>query len=103
MNGSGIIGKQENLPAFFHRLKEVLARDGQLLLDSSDLSYLFEDEDGNLDIAPEDDYFGEIDFRMQYKSIKGIHLMVIHRFQHAQSIRKASRLQSREDRGRRTL
>lgn len=71
MNGSGIIGKQENLPAFFHRLKEVLARDGQLLLDSSDLSYLFEDEDGNLDIAPEDDYFGEIDFRMQYKSIKG--------------------------------
>ena len=24
-----------------------------------------------LDIAPEDDYFGEIDFRMQYKSIKG--------------------------------
>jgi hypothetical protein len=35
------------------------------------LSYLFEDEDGNLDIAPEDDYFGEIDFRMQYKSIKG--------------------------------
>ena len=46
MNGSGIIGKQENLPAFFHRLKEVLARDGQLLLDSSDLSYLFEDEMG---------------------------------------------------------
>ena len=40
MNGSGIIGKLENLPAFFHRLKEVLARDGQLLLDSSDLSYL---------------------------------------------------------------
>ena len=26
---------------------------------------------GKLDIAPEDDYFGEIDFRMQYKSIKG--------------------------------
>ena len=24
-----------------------------------------------LDIAPEDDYFGEIDFRMQYKNIKG--------------------------------
>ncbi len=32
MNGSGIIGKLENLPAFFHRLKEVLARDGQLYL-----------------------------------------------------------------------
>lgn len=71
MNGSGIIGKLENLPAFFHRVKELLSKDGQLLLDSSDLSYLFEDEDGNLDIAPEDDYFGEIDFHMQYKNIKG--------------------------------
>lgn len=71
MNGSGIVGKLENLPAFFNRLKQLLSPDGQLLMDSSDLSYLFEDEDGNLDIAPEDDYFGEIDFRMQYKGIKG--------------------------------
>lgn len=71
MNGSGIIGKVENLPAFFNRLKQLLSPGGQLLMDSSDLSYLFEDEDGNLDIAPEDDYFGEIDFRMQYKSVKG--------------------------------
>ena len=71
MNGSGIVGKLENLPAFFNRLKQLLPPDGQLLMDSSDLSYLFEDEDGNLNIAPEDDYFGEIDFRMQYKGIKG--------------------------------
>ena len=71
MNGSGIIGKLENLPAFFHRLKEVLARDGQLLLDSSDLSYLFEDEDGSFEIDLAGDYYGEIDFQMQYKEIKG--------------------------------
>lgn len=71
MNGSGIVGKLENLPAFFVRINQLLANDGQLILDSSDLSYLFEDEDGNLDIAPEDDYFGEIDFRMQYKETKG--------------------------------
>ena len=71
MNGSGIIGKLENLPAFFHRLKEVLARDGQLLLDSSDLSYLFEDEDGSFEIDLAGDYYGEIDFQMQYKAIKG--------------------------------
>ncbi len=71
MNGSGIIGKLENTPAFFMRLRELLAPEGQLLLDSSDLSFLFEDEEGNLDIAPEDVYFGEIDFRMRYKNIMG--------------------------------
>ena len=31
----------------------------------------FEDEEGNLDFAPEDDYYGEVDFRMQYKQVKG--------------------------------
>lgn len=71
MNGSGIVGKLENLPAFFRRIDQLLAVGGELILDSSDLSYLFEDEDGNLDMAPEDDYFGEVDFRMQYKDTKG--------------------------------
>ena len=71
MNGSGIIGRLENMPAFFKKMKQLLRPGGCILMDSSDLRYLFEDEDGNLDIAPEDDYFGEIDFRMQYKSIKG--------------------------------
>ena len=71
MNGSGIVGKISNLPAFFHTLKRLLAPGGCLLMDSSDLRYLFEDEDGNLEIDMEDDYYGEVDFRMQYKNIKG--------------------------------
>ena len=28
-------------------------------------------KEGNLDFAPEDDYYGEVDFRMQYKQVKG--------------------------------
>lgn len=71
MNGSGIVGKINNLPAFFHTLKRLLAPGGCLLMDSSDLRYLFEDEDGNLEIDMENDYYGEVDFRMQYKNIKG--------------------------------
>ena len=35
------------------------------------VNYLFEDEDGNLDIDIDDDYYGEVDFRMQYKNIRG--------------------------------
>lgn len=71
MNGSGIVGKLANFPAFFLRMKQLLASGGEILMDSSDLSYLFEDEEGNIDLAPEDDYFGEVDFRMQYKQTKG--------------------------------
>ena len=65
MNGSGIIGKLKNM------MKQLLAPGGCILLDSSDLRYLYEDEDGSyvLDLAA--DYYGEVDFRMQYKQIKG--------------------------------
>lgn len=71
MNGSGIVGRIANLSIFFQTIKRLLAPGGCVLMDSSDLRYLFEDEEGNLDIDPEDDYYGEVDFRMQYKNIKG--------------------------------
>ncbi len=71
MNGIGIVGKVEQLPKFFMRIKELLADGGQLLLDSSDIRYVFENEDGSFDINLNDGYYGEIDFTMQYRSIKG--------------------------------
>lgn len=71
MNGSGIIGRLENMPAFFRRMKMLLRPGGCILMDSSDLRYLFEDEDGSFEIDLAGDYYGEIDFRMQYKDIKG--------------------------------
>lgn len=71
MNGSGIIGKLENMPAFFKRMKQLLRPGGCILMDSSDLRYLFEEEDGSFVIDLAGDYYGEIDFRMQYKDIQG--------------------------------
>lgn len=71
MNGSGIVGKIDNLAFFFQTIKRLLAPGGCLLMDSSDLRYLFEDEDGNLDIDQEDEYYGEVDFSMKYKNVKG--------------------------------
>ena len=71
MNGSGIIGKIANMPQFFARIDQLLAEGGQVLLDSSDLIFLFEDEDGGVDIDLAGDYYGEVDFTMQYKNIKG--------------------------------
>ncbi len=71
MNGSGIIGKLENLPTFFKKMKQLLCPGGCILMDSSDLSYLFEEEDGSIVIDLAGDYYGEVDFQMQYKDIKG--------------------------------
>ena len=71
MNGSGIIGKLENMPAFFAKMKQLLNPNGCIYMDSSDLRYLFEDEDGSFLIDLAGDYYGEIDFQMQYKQMKG--------------------------------
>lgn len=71
MNGSGIIGRLENMPEFFLKMKQLLRPGGSILMDSSDLRYLFEDEDGSFLIDLAADYYGEIDFQMQYKEVKG--------------------------------
>lgn len=71
MNGTGIAGKVKRLPLLFRRLQEILAPEGQILIDSSDLRYIYEDEDGNLDWDPEDGYYGEVDYQMVYKNVEG--------------------------------
>ncbi|MEG0455677.1 MAG: SAM-dependent methyltransferase, partial [Bacteroides sp.] len=71
MNGSGIIGRLENMPAFFQKMKHLRRPGGCILMDSSVLRDLFEDEDGSFLIDLAADYYGEIDFQMQYKTING--------------------------------
>ena len=71
MNGTGIAGKLSQLPALLNRLKELLSEEGQILIDSSDLKYIYENEDGSMDIDLNASYYGEVDYRMQYRDIKG--------------------------------
>ena len=71
MNGIGIVGTLERLPEFFKQLDKILAPGGQVLCDSSDISYVFEDEEGMIDIPNEMNYYGEHSFRMQYKDTIG--------------------------------
>ena len=71
MNGIGIVGTLERLPKFFRQLDRILAPGGQVLCDSSDISYVFEDENGMMDIPDEMEYYGEQSFRMQYKDTIG--------------------------------
>ena len=71
MNGTGIAGKLSQLPALLNRLKELLSEEGQILIDSSDLKYIYENEDGSMDIDLNAPYYGEVDYQMQYKNVKG--------------------------------
>lgn len=71
MNGIGIVGKVERLDLFFRAARRLLAPGGQLLLDSSDISYVFTDDDGSMDIDLAAGYYGEIDYKMRYKNING--------------------------------
>ena len=71
MNGIGIVGTLERLLKFFRHLDKILAPGGQVLCDSSDISYVFEGEDGMIDIPDEMEYYGEHSFQMQYKDTIG--------------------------------
>ena len=71
MNGTGIIGNLDNIQIFFARLREILNPGGYVLIDSSDLRYLFEEEDGSMMIDLADEYYGQVDYQMEYKDIMG--------------------------------
>jgi len=71
MNGVGIFGKLENCNTFLSKLKSLLNTGGQILLDSSDIIYMFdEDEDGGKWIPSNNDYYGELVFNISYKGEK---------------------------------
>jgi|FLOH01.1.fsa_nt_gi 2-polyprenyl-3-methyl-5-hydroxy-6-metoxy-1,4-benzoquinol methylase len=66
MNGIGLCGKLAKLPDFLNHLKSLLNPNGQILTDSSDIVYMYEDEEGDIDV-PETKYYGEVKFTMTYK------------------------------------
>ncbi len=71
MNGIGIIENLGNFNRFFSHVKLLLKPNGQILLDSSDIIYMFEeDEDGGYWIPNPNTYYGEVAFTMSYKGVK---------------------------------
>lgn len=72
MNGVGIGGTPEGLRKLLSHMKSLMATNGKILLDSSDLIYLYEQEDGSVlfDLNA-DQYYGVINYKLRYKQIKG--------------------------------
>jgi precorrin-6B methylase 2 len=68
MNGAGIGETLKGLEKLLQHLKTLLSPSGQILIDSTDISYLFEEADGSvwMDMAnPE--YYGEMTYNVEYK------------------------------------
>ena len=71
MNGIGLSGELSNLKNLLIKLKSLLNKGGQIIFDSSDISYLYKSEDGSIMIDLNADYYGELNYCFTYKGIKG--------------------------------
>jgi SAM-dependent methyltransferase len=65
MNGIGLAGTLDNLTVFLDHAKSLLKPGGQLLFDSSDIAYLYEEE-----LADSESYYGELWYQYEYKNQK---------------------------------
>ncbi len=67
MNGTGIFQEINRVGNYLKHLKTLLRPNGQILIDSSDIQYMYQDEDGGLWIDTNADYYGELDYYLSYK------------------------------------
>ena len=67
MNGTGIFGSLAEIDTYLQKLESLLNDNGQILIDSTDILYMFDrDEDGGVYI-PAEGYYGELDYIVHYK------------------------------------
>jgi len=66
MNGIGLTGTLAGFVAFLTQVKSLLNPNGQLIFDSSDISYLYEGRP-----QPTNTYFGEVSYCYEYNHQKG--------------------------------
>lgn len=70
MNGTGIFQELSQVAQNLKHLKSLLKPEGQILIDSSDISYMYEDEDGGQWLDLNQGYPGELDYFLSYKGEK---------------------------------
>jgi SAM-dependent methyltransferase len=72
MNGTGIFKKLSKVSKYLKHLKSLLKPNGQILVDSTDIKYMYEDENGGPDsyrdwIDAHSNYYGELDYYLSYQ------------------------------------
>jgi SAM-dependent methyltransferase len=67
MNGTGIFGTLNETAKYLQKLKSLLKDEGQILIDSSDLIYMYDQDEDGAYCIPAEGYYGELTFTVQYK------------------------------------
>ena len=67
MNGTGIFETLSQTHKYLKKLKSLLEINGQILIDSSDIIYMFNDIKDGSKLIPANGYYGELTFTIQYK------------------------------------
>ena len=68
MNGTGIFGTLKETPNVLLKLKSLLNPNGQILIDSSDIIYMFDDDEDGGKWITGNGYYGELTFTVSYKN-----------------------------------
>jgi SAM-dependent methyltransferase len=68
MNGTGIFETLTQTTKYLQKLKSLLNTNGQILIDSSDIIYMFDEEDDGSYSIPANGYYGELTFTISYKN-----------------------------------
>jgi SAM-dependent methyltransferase len=71
MNGAGMAQKLHQLQDMLEKAASLLADDGCIFIESTDLLYMYEDEDGYAMINLAGDYYGEVVYELEYRQWKG--------------------------------
>jgi len=67
MNGTGIFGRLNTISIYLKKLKSLIKDSGQILIDSSDLIYMYDQDDEGAYEVPAHKYYGELTFTVHYK------------------------------------
>ena len=71
MNGTGIFQNLFVIGVYLEKLKSLLTPNGQVLIDGTDILYMFDDDDdGGKWIPGDKNYYGEVDFIVHYKGMQ---------------------------------
>lgn len=67
MNGTGIFQSLKNVDQYLQKLKNLTSENGQILIDSTDILYMYDQDDDGGVLVPATGYYGELDYYVHYK------------------------------------
>lgn len=67
MNGTGIFQSLEHIDQYLQKLKNLTSENGQILIDSTDILYMYDQDDDGGVLVPATGYYGELDYYVHYK------------------------------------